>query len=80
MPSMIAPKWKADMELQISRILAYHDHDINVTTSFLKAIQWLICELASKEIPFRVINLGAGVKKITTEVDVCPKCHGTGKC
>jgi intergrase/recombinase len=43
-------------------------------------LKWLIGSMANLGIPFQVINLGAGVKKVTTDVNVCPKCHGTGKC
>lgn len=44
------------------------------------AAQFLVLELSQFNIPFKVINLGAGVTRITTEVDTCPKCKGTGKC
>jgi hypothetical protein len=27
-----------------------------------------------------VIQLGAGVKRVTTDVHTCPKCNGTGRC
>ena len=42
--------------------------------------KWLIAYLASKNISFKVINLGAGVKRITTDTNICPKCNGTGRC
>lgn len=41
-------------------------------TSFLPAAQWLIIQLTKNKIPFKLINLGAGVKRITTETDTCP--------
>jgi hypothetical protein len=53
---------------------------ICVDTSFNQAVQWLILRLTEADIPFRLIQLGAGVKRVTTETDQCPKCHGTGKC
>jgi len=37
-------------------------------------------QLTSAGVPFKVIQLGAGVNRVTTETDQCPKCHGTGKC
>lgn len=49
------------------------DH-IDETISFNSAAQWLITTLATENIPFKVYNLGAGVKRITTDVDTCPCC------
>ena len=42
--------------------------------------QHLILMLASEGIPYRVVDLGCGVKEITTDTSVCPRCRGTGKC
>lgn len=42
--------------------------DVNI------ASQWLIMRLAKERIPFKVYNLGAGVKRITTDTDTCPCC------
>lgn len=53
---------------------------IDVTTSVNMCIQWLVMELAGAGLPFKLIQLGAGVKRVTTLVDVCSKCNGTGKC
>ena len=36
--------------------------------------QWLISFLSEHDVPFKVTNLGAGVKRITTNVDTCPMC------
>lgn len=35
---------------------------------------WLVATLAKYNIPFKVHNLGAGVKRITTDTDTCPCC------
>ena len=35
---------------------------------------WLIAQLSNSGRPFKVYNLGAGVKRVTTETDVCPCC------
>lgn len=48
--------------------------------SFAPAKQFLIGELSKRGTPYKAIQLGAGVMKITTDVTVCPKCKGTGKC
>lgn len=53
---------------------------ISVTTHYTICLQWLVEELTRNSIPFKVLQLGAGVKQVTTEVDICPKCHGTGRC
>lgn len=54
--------------------------EIDLTLSDNLAVQWMICRLAEKGIPFRLIQLGAGVRRITTKTDICPKCNGTGRC
>lgn len=87
MRARISERWVAEMTEQMR---AYQSRismngleppkAIEVTTSFNQAVQWLIIALDKFGIPFRVISLGAGVKKVTTDVQVCPKCHGTGKC
>lgn len=71
----INPKWQDAIREQL-RTGTFTE----IIESFNPAVQWLVKELVRREIPFRVLNLGAGVKKITTKVETCPKCHGTGKC
>lgn len=51
-----------------------------ITVDMNAAAQWVIMALDQRGIPYRVIQLGAGVKKITTQTNICPKCHGTGRC
>lgn len=40
----------------------------------------VVLALTGRGVPFKVLQMGAGVKKITTQVDTCPKCKGLGKC
>lgn len=40
----------------------------------------VVLYLTDSCIPFKVVAMGAGVKKITTDVTICPKCRGLGKC
>ena len=40
----------------------------------------VVLYLTDAGIPFKVLQMGAGVKKITTDVAICPKCKGLGKC
>jgi hypothetical protein len=49
-------------------------------TEFNELAQWFVKTLVEKNIPFKILNMGAGIKKITTDVNVCPKCKGLGKC
>lgn len=35
---------------------------------------WLVTKLARLNKPFKIFNLGAGVKRITTDTDTCPCC------
>ena len=49
-----------------------------VTTSYNPAAQWLIDYLDAEGIPVKVVNLGAGVKKIIAVKGVCLHCGGKG--
>ena len=40
--------------------------------------KWYIAALTMKDIPCKVVNLGAGVKKVIVAEQVCPHCNGKG--
>lgn len=65
----INPNWKEERIKQIE-----NNEDIDITISFNAAAKWLILKLSHENIPYKVINMGAGVKRITTITDVCPCC------
>ncbi|MHB8123134.1 MAG: hypothetical protein ACYDG4_13370 [Desulfuromonadaceae bacterium] len=65
----INPKWQAEME---SKIL--QDSPIDTTQTFLPCIQWLIMKLSKYGVAYRLYNLGAGVKRVTTDTSTCPCC------
>ncbi len=66
----ISPAWQKDMQFKIDTGLS-----IDVTTSYNPAAQWLISQLSTKGIPYKLHQLGAGVKRITTvDIDKCPCC------
>jgi len=48
--------------------------DLDATSSYNPAIQSLIVHLTNIGKPFKIYNLGAGVKRITTKTDICPCC------
>lgn len=48
--------------------------NVDITTKYNNWAQFVILELSDANLPFKVINLGAGVKRITTETEVCPMC------
>jgi len=48
--------------------------ELDVTVSYNKAAQSLIEALSVRDKMFKVYNLGAGVKRITTDTEVCPCC------
>lgn len=48
--------------------------DIDEVIQTAYAAAWLIKELAKRNIVFRVIPLGAGVRRIITNTDICPCC------
>lgn len=65
----INPEWKKQMRKSID-----HRHNIDHTTASNKAIQFLVISLNDANIPYKLYNLGAGVKRITTTTDICPCC------
>lgn len=66
----INPGWQKDMIDRMNK-----GEDIDSTSSYNPGVQWLIVNLSSRNIPYRLINLGAGVKRvITSEIDKCPCC------
>ena len=71
-------EWKAAVLDRMAKDMA-RGKVFELSTEITIAAKWLIMKLDEKGIPFKVLNLGAGVKKIKTEVRTCPKCHGTGK-
>lgn len=77
------PTWKNEVQdkLKAYQTAPANGHErpiLTWTVTFNKAAQYLVIKLTEAEIPFRVLNLGVGVKKITTDTTICPKCKGTG--
>jgi hypothetical protein len=66
---ILNPKWCAEMDLA----LAGPGH-VTLTSSFTKAIQYLVVRATGLKRAYKVINNGAGVKTFTTETDICPCC------
>jgi len=74
MGQIINPKWAADIQEQLTQ-----DRFVDFTGGFAPAIRWLIVELTKRNKQFRVVNLGAGEKKVILEDCACPFCNGTGR-
>lgn len=51
---------------------------VSTTTRYNLAAQWLIAYLDAEGISTKVVNLGAGVKKIIVAKNTCPHCGGKG--
>lgn len=71
---ILKESWKKEIEESIINCTF-----TEFTSSLNIAIRFIIICLDKAKTPFKVINLGAGVKKVTTKMDICPKCHGMGK-
>ncbi len=41
-------------------------------------VKWLVGYMTDTNKPFKIIDMGSGVKKITLEGIVCPQCGGKG--
>jgi hypothetical protein len=70
MATIINPTWQRNMTIRMDSALS-----IDETLTNNKPAAWLVAELANRSTPFRVYNLGAGVKRITTDTDTCPCCR-----
>lgn len=66
---IVNPKWADQQQRNLDS-----GGGVDETLSANIAAQWLIAKLSHLNRPFRVFNLGAGVKRITTNTDRCPCC------
>ena len=65
----VNPEWLKSRKEEIREY-----RSVDVTTTFNKAVQALIILLVEANLPFKLYNLGAGVKRITTKTNICPYC------
>lgn len=65
----ISQSWAQQMQERIDQNLP-----IDCTTAQNIVAQWLIRHLALGKRNFKLYQLGAGVKRITTDTDTCPCC------
>jgi len=75
MAIILRQDWKDKMEETIA-----FGNFTEYTTAIKVALTFIVLRLNEAFTSYKILDLGAGVKKITTKVDTCPKCHGTGKC
>ena len=81
MRNRVNPEWIKTVKAELDELKRLDEiQNFNKVLSYNPSIQWLITYLTSINLSFKVINLGAGVKRITTDTSICPKCGGTGKC
>lgn len=84
MAERLNPKWADKIKQKVSAFGNITHRDCNIPIdeiiSYAPACKFLIELLAQKNISFTIINLGCGVKRITTKTNICTKCNGTGKC
>ncbi len=73
MAKIINPEWQKNIQTQLKE-----GSFKSTTTGYTPAAKWLIHALSEKCIPFKTINLGAGVRKIIITKNLCPTCKGKG--
>lgn len=66
---IVDPKWISEIKEKL-RV----GHEVDETIKSNLVASWLIAFLARRNTPFKVYNLGAGVKRVTTDTDICPMC------
>ena len=69
MRQRINPDWMRARLEQIGK-----GDKIDIIQAFLPCIQLLVLELSKRDIPYKLYNLGAGVKRLVTDTDTCPCC------
>lgn len=75
MAIVVSNTWRDRMETAAAQGMP-----IDQTTQYNKIAQTLVLILTQYKRSFKIIQLGAGIKRITTDVEVCSKCNGTGRC
>ncbi len=75
---ILSTAWKEQEE---AKILGFKKgvslkYEVMLTEAIAK--KWVVARMVRYEIPFSILNFGAGVVKITTDTTCCPKCKGTG--
>jgi hypothetical protein len=69
MKTRMNPKWIAMVEEKHRK-----GESIDLTIPENMVAQWLVVFLSNHNVPFKITNLGAGVKRITTITNCCPMC------
>ena len=79
MRKRISEQWMERRKAEVNDYLSPAEIPIpSVITSFNPSAQWYIKYLDSKNLKCKVINLGAGVKRIVHVENICPHCKGKG--
>lgn len=79
MTTTLSLRWIGEMKEKIDDFQAKNSGIFEVITGISARKKWIVIQLTKRNIGFRLLNLGAGVTKITTDTEVCPKCKGTGR-
>ena len=75
----LSTRWKTEQQDKIN-LFKRKGIDYEITLGVVPAIKWVTIQLVNEEIPFKTVKFGAGIVRITTKTDVCPKCGGLGRC
>lgn len=54
--------------------LVNNNQVVDETIAFAPALKWLVLFLSSRDRPYAIHDIGAGVKRITTDTGICPCC------
>lgn len=76
--SRINPAWITEQRTKLTDPTRAKPYEYRTAEGIV--LRALVCLLDDLGIPYKILDLGAGVKKVTTDVTLCPKCHGTGRC
>jgi len=71
---VIDKNWKLETIETIKEGVSFNNLVIDKTITFAPALTFLVLELSKRDVPYKIYNLGGGVKRITTVTDSCPCC------
>lgn len=79
MKANISGTWLAWFDKAINELLI-DKKPFTYDTKYKNVAQVVVARLIKINVPYKVLNMGVGITRITTDVDICPKCKGLGKC
>ncbi len=79
MANRLSESWAGETRNEINDATR-NNREYSVVLTATGPKKYVVSYLMEMKIAFKVISKGCGVVLITTDVDTCPKCGGSGRC